>query len=301
AGSPSVLARAVAAGCPHPCGTAGEEQGGESGQGREAVGTRPRQISAIAAARGVRARAGVGTSRGIGRGSGIGSLVRIGRSLIRIICRRSVALVTVGRGTRLCTVGCTVCRCCGGGLRGGVRGRCGRSGGTGVGVGRGGCLCVRVIRVVGVGGGVGCLLCRGVRIRGRVRRGLRGGLFVGGGFRGCSGVPLRCCRCRVVGVLVSGCLGSGFGDGIAVVVGVRRCRGRGGRVRIGVRTGVVRGGGRSCGGATVGVSRCVGRTFRRGVRGRGGGCCRCRLGASRSRGIGVSRVRVVGPGGGVGC
>src|SRR5699024_8689665 len=243
AGSPSVLARAVAAGCPHPCGTAGEEQGGESGQGREAVGTRPRQISAIAAARGVRARAGVGTSRGIGRGSGIGSLVRIGRSLIRIICRRSVALVTVGRGTRLCTVGCTVCRCCGGGLRGGVRGRCGRSGGTGVGVGRGGCLCVRVIRVVGVG----CLLCRGVRIRGRVRRGLRGGLFVGGGFGGCFGVLVRCCRCRVVGVLVSGCLGRCFGDGVAVVVGVRRCRGRGGGIRIGIRFRVA---------LCIGIGRC---------------------------------------------
>src|SRR5699024_10908457 len=162
----------------------------------------------------------------------IGSLVRIGRSLIRIICRRSVALVTVDRGTRLCTVGCTVCRCCGGGLRGGVRGRCGRSGGTGVGVGRGGCLCVRVIRVVGVGGGVGCLLCRGVRIRGRVRRGLRGGLFVGGGFGGCFGVLIRCCRCCAVRIVVGSCLRGGLGGGIVVPVGVGRSRGRGRCVRV---------------------------------------------------------------------
>src|SRR5699024_6679943 len=146
---------------------------------------------------------------------------------------RSVALVTVGRGTRLCTVGCTVCRCCGGGLRGGVRGRGGGCCRSRIGVSRCRGIGVSRVRVVGVGGGVGCLLCRGVRIRGRVRRGLRGGLFVGGGFGGCFGVLVRCCRCRVVGVLVSGCLGRCFGDGVAVVVGVRRCRGRGGRVRIG--------------------------------------------------------------------
>src|SRR5699024_1101339 len=120
-------------------------------------------------------------------------------SLIRIICRRSVGLVAVG---------CTVCRCCGGSLRGGIRGRCGRSGGTGVGIGCRRRRCVRVIRVIGVGGGVGCLLRRGVRIRGRIRRGLRGGLFVGGGFGCCFGVLVRCCRCRVVGVVVGGCLGS---------------------------------------------------------------------------------------------
>src|SRR5699024_2011235 len=114
-------------------------------------------------------------------------------------------------------------------------------------------------------------------------------------------VLVRCCRCRVVGVLVTGCLGRSFGDGVAVDAGVRRCRGRGGRVRIGVRIGVVRGGGRSCVVSTVGVSRCGGRGCRGGAPGRGGGGGRSRIGASRCRGTGVSRVRVVGVGGGVGC
>src|SRR5699024_10800745 len=135
---------------------------------------------------------------------------------------------------------CTVCAigvrgCVGRSLRGGVHGRgsgccCSR---IGISSCRG--IGVRRILVVGVGGGVGCLLCRGVRIRGRVRGGLRGGVFVGGGFCGGFGVLVRCCRCRVVGVLVSGCLRGCFGDRVAVVIGVRRGRGRGGGVHIGIR------------------------------------------------------------------
>src|SRR5699024_11251979 len=96
--------------------------------------------------------------------------------------------IGVVRSVCLCTVSTIgVSGCVGRSFRGGVRGRgsgCCRSR---IGVSRCRGIGVRRVRVVGVGGGVGGLLRRGVRIRGRLRRGLRGGLFVGGGFGCCFG------------------------------------------------------------------------------------------------------------------
>src|SRR5699024_12392118 len=100
---------------------------------------------------------------------------------------------------------------------------------------------------------------------------------------------------------------------IAIVIGVRRCRGRGGGVHIGIRIGVVRGGGRSCVVSTIGVVRgvglctvcaigvsgSVGRSLRGGVRGRGSRCCCSRTGTSSCRAIGAGLIVVAGVAGGV--
>src|SRR5699024_3701732 len=130
----------------------------------------------------------------------------------------------------------------------------GRSGGTGGGVGRGGCLCVRVIRVVGVGGGVGCLLCRGVRIRGRVRR-----VRIGVRIRVVLCIGIGCCGCVRIGRCLCRRLSRGIGRGgrfrSGSGVGVRRRRCLGVRV-----IGVVGfcGGLRGCRGRSVLIGRRIG-------------------------------------------
>ena len=157
----------------------------------------------------------------------------------------------------------TVCCCGSRRLRGGVSRRRCRSGGTGVVVRSGRSLCVRVIVVVRGRGCLGCLVGCSVGFRGRVGRGLRGGLFVGGGFGGCFSVLVGCCRCRVVGIVVGSCLSGCLGDRVVVVIGVGRSRGRSSSVHIGIRIGVIRSGGRGSVVVAVSVSRCVGRSFRR--------------------------------------